>query len=154
MHVSTLSAPPSTPRAPPFDASSSRFFPGRHRDRNSSFHLEISRAPEAGAMPAYILKVLAPAAQSFIRHSHATLPSAACSPIFSLFTQDPKIWWREPKNCVICSLQPKIFAKIEWKVKSSQVKFLLSTQIQNSPPLVPGAGSLRRRQNLNHPGAR
>ena len=37
---------------------------------------------------------------------------------------------------------------------SSQVKFLLSTQIQNSPPLVPGAGSLRRRQNLNHPGAR
>jgi hypothetical protein len=23
-----------------------------------------------------------------------------------------------------------------------QVKFLLSTQIQNSPPLVPGAGSL------------
>ena len=36
----------------------------------------------------------------------------------------------------------------------SQVKFLLSTQIQNSPPLVPGAGSLRRRQNLNHPGAR
>jgi hypothetical protein len=32
----------------------------------------------------------------------------------------------------------------------SQVKFLLSTQIQNSPPLVPGAGSLRRRQNLNH----
>ena len=32
-------------------------------------------------MPAYILKVLAPAAQSFIRHSHATLPSAACSPI-------------------------------------------------------------------------
>ena len=35
-----------------------------------------------------------------------------------------------------------------------QVKFLLSTQIQNSPPLVPGAGSLRRRQNLNHPGAR
>ena len=38
--------------------------------------------------------------------------------------------------------------------KSSQVKFLLSTQIQNSPPLVPGAGSLRRRQNLNHPGAR
>ena len=41
-------------------------------------------------MPAYILKVLAPAAQSFIRHSHATLPSAACSPIDSLFTQDPK----------------------------------------------------------------
>ena len=39
-------------------------------------------------------------------------------------------------------------------IKSSQVKFLLSTQIQNSPPLVPGAGSLRRRQNLNHPGAR
>ena len=38
--------------------------------------------------------------------------------------------------------------------ESSQVKFLLSTQIQNSPPLVPGAGSLRRRQNLNHPGAR
>ena len=45
------------------------------------------------------------------------------------------------------------------KAKSSQVKFLLSTQImtqiQNSPPLVgplvPGAGSLRRRQNLNHP---
>jgi hypothetical protein len=36
---------------------------------------------------------------------------------------------------------------------TSQVKFLLSTQIQNSPPLVPGAGSLRRRQNLNHPGA-
>ena len=34
--------------------------------------------------------------------------------------------------------------------KSSQVKFLLSTQIQNSPPLLPGAGSLRRRQNLNH----
>ena len=30
--------------------------------------------------------------------------------------------------------------------KSSQVKFLLSTQIQNSPPLVPGAGSLRRSQ--------
>ena len=43
-----------------------------------------------------------------------------------------------------------------WRVahSSSQVKFLLSTQIQNSPPLVPGAGSLRRRQNLNHPGAR
>ena len=40
------------------------------------------------------------------------------------------------------------------EIKSSQVKFLLSTQIQNSPPLVPGAGSLRRRQNLNHPGAR
>ena len=39
-------------------------------------------------------------------------------------------------------------------IQSSQVKFLLSTQIQNSPPLVPGAGSLRRRQNLNHPGAR
>ena len=36
--------------------------------------------------------------------------------------------------------------------KNGQVKFLLSTQIQNSPPLVPGAGSLRRRQNLNHPG--
>ena len=35
------------------------------------------------------------------------------------------------------------------QVKSSQVKFLLSTQIQNSPPLVPGAGSSRRRQNLN-----
>jgi len=33
--------------------------------------------------------------------------------------------------------------------KSSQVKFLLPKQIQNSPPLVPGAGSLRRRQNLN-----
>ena len=48
-------------------------------------------------MPAYILKVLAPAAQSFIRHSHATLPSAACSPIFSLFTQDLKIWCRDPK---------------------------------------------------------
>ena len=39
-------------------------------------------------------------------------------------------------------------------VKSSQVKFLLSTQIKNSPPLVPGAGGLRRRQDLNHPGAR
>ena len=37
---------------------------------------------------------------------------------------------------------------------SSQVKFLLSTHIQNSPPLVPGAGSLRRRRNLSHPGAR
>ena len=37
---------------------------------------------------------------------------------------------------------------------SSQVKFILSTQIQNSPSLVPGAGSLRRRQNMNHPGAR
>ena len=50
-------------------------------------------------MPAYILKVLAPAAQSFIRHSHATLPSAACSPIDSLFTQDPKIWCRrDPKS--------------------------------------------------------
>ena len=32
--------------------------------------------------------------------------------------------------------------------KSSQVKFLLSTQIQNSPPLVPGAGSLRRKSQL------
>ena len=32
-----------------------------------------------------------------------------------------------------------------------QVKFILSTQIHNSPPLVPGASSLRRRQNLNHP---
>ena len=31
---------------------------------------------------------------------------------------------------------------------------VLSTQIQNIPPLVPGADSLRRRQNLNHPGAR
>jgi hypothetical protein len=30
---------------------------------------------------------------------------------------------------------------------SSQVKFLLSTQIQNSPPLVPGTGSSRRRKN-------
>ena len=40
------------------------------------------------------------------------------------------------------------------QVKSSQVKFLLSAQIKNSPPLVPGAGGLRRRQNLNHPGAR
>ena len=41
--------------------------------------------------------------------------------------------------------------QVKFLVKSSQVKFLLSTQIQNSPPLVPGAGSLRRRQNLNHP---
>ena len=73
---------PPAPRAQAVvSRSSSRFFPGRHCDRSSSFHLEISRAPEAGAMPAYILKVLAPAAQSFIRHSHATLPSAACSPI-------------------------------------------------------------------------
>ena len=76
-----LRAPQHPARRPSFHASSSRFFPGRHCDRSSSFHLEISRAPEAGAMPAYILKVLAPAAQSFIRHSHATLPSAACSPI-------------------------------------------------------------------------
>ena len=34
---------------------------------------------------------------------------------------------------------------------SSQVP-TLHTQ-KNSPPLVPGAGSLRRRQNMNHPGA-
>ena len=62
---------PPAPRAQAVvSRSSSRFFPGRHCDRNSSFHLKISRAPEAGAMPAYILKVLAPAAQSFIRHSH------------------------------------------------------------------------------------
>ena len=27
-----------------------------------------------------------------------------------------------------------------WKVSKKKVKFLLSTQIQNSPPLVPGAG--------------
>ena len=33
------------------------------------------------------------------------------------------------------------------KVKSSQVKSLPSTQIKNSPPLAPGAGSSRRRQN-------
>ena len=79
--IDALRAPQHPARRPSFHASSSRFFPGRHCDRNSSFHLEISRAPEAGAMPAYILKVLAPAAQSFIRHSHATLPSAACSPI-------------------------------------------------------------------------
>ena len=96
-----LRAPQHHARRPSFHASSSRFFPGRHCDRSSSFHLEISRAPEAGAMPAYILKVLAPAAQSFIRHSHATLPSAACSPIDSLFTQDPKIWWREPKDLLV-----------------------------------------------------
>jgi hypothetical protein len=32
-------------------------------------------------------------------------------------------------------------------LKTNQVKFLLSTQIKNSPPLVPGAGSSRRRQN-------
>ena len=80
-HFDALRAPQHPARRPSFHASSSRFFPGRHCDRSSSFHLEISRAPEAGAMPAYILKVLAPAAQSFIRHSHATLPSAACSPI-------------------------------------------------------------------------
>ena len=79
--IDALRAPQHPARRPSFHASSSRFFPGRHCDRSSSFHLEISRAPEAGAMPAYILKVLAPAAQSFIRHSHATLPSAACSPI-------------------------------------------------------------------------
>jgi hypothetical protein len=46
------------------------------------------------------------------------------------------------------------FARAFLLGRLSQVKFLLSTQIQNSPPLVPGAGSLRRRQNLNHPGAR
>ena len=80
-HFDALRAPQHPARRPSFHASSSRYFPGRHCDRSSSFHLEISRGPEAGAMPAYILKVLAPAAQSFIRYSHATLPSAACSPI-------------------------------------------------------------------------
>ena len=120
---STLSAPPSTPRAPPFDASSSRFFPGRHCDRSSSFHLEISRGPEAGAMPAYILKVLAPAAQSFIRHSHATLPSAACSPIFSLFTQDLKIWCRDPKRLHLVYLFPTQFFNL------SEKTFLISPAV-------------------------
>ena len=33
-------------------------------------------------------------------------------------------------------------------IKSSQVKLVLSTQIQNSPLLAPGTRSLRRRQNL------
>ena len=36
---------------------------------------------------------------------------------------------------------------LRYSAKSSQVKSVLSTQIQNSPPLVPGTGSLRRRHN-------
>ena len=32
--------------------------------------------------------------------------------------------------------------------------FCVHNQISRSPPLLPGAGSLRRRQNFNHPGAR
>ena len=33
-------------------------------------------------------------------------------------------------------------------LNDGQVKLVLSTQIRNSPLLVPGTGSLRRRQNL------
>ena len=51
----------------------------------------------------------------------------------------------ESKNQSPSSLaEPLQPAKRPFQIKSSQVKFLLSTQIQNSPPLVPGAGSLRR----------
>ena len=55
-------------------------------------------------------------------------------------------------HCAKCSLRPPRdsdsqapdpFGICDW---SSQVKFLLSTQIKNSPRLVPGAGSSRRRQ--------
>ena len=44
-----------------------------------------------------------------------------------------------------CSFVPSGCSSL---VFSSQVKFLLSTQIKNSPPLVPGAGSSRRRENF------
>ena len=45
-------------------------------------------------------------------------------------------------------------ARWENQVKSSQVPTLhTNTKLPPcSPPLVPGAGSLRRRRNLNHPG--
>ena len=38
-----------------------------------------------------------------------------------------------------------IYTPLPLPLSCYQVKFLLSTQIQNSPPLVPGAGSLHVR---------
>jgi hypothetical protein len=53
---------------------------------------------------------------------------------------------RKEKSSILLPKKRKAKSNAHVQQQSSQVKFLLSTQIQNSPPLVLGAGSLRRRQ--------